>query len=167
MSDKQSRVAQELGRFAQAFWLGLPMAALRSFRGDSGEELRDAGWKAYDAWVSLANEAANQTYENPTAGVLANRAMETTLRIQQAGNAVASAFFGNLWPAVGLPTRGEVEALRTEIAALRHEVIQPDGGHREAPGDHRLMARVGDGLKTHRHATVTHPKQRSNEDAAA
>lgn len=168
MSSKRSEVAQELGKFLQAFWLELPAAAARNFAGNGGgEELRDASWKAYDAWISLTNEATNQLYENPSLGSVAGRTMETALRIQQAGSALASAFFGNLWPAVGLPTREEIEGLRTEIAALRHEVTAPESGHRTTATDHRFVTRSADGRKLVRHATVTHAKTQDDEDAAA
>jgi hypothetical protein len=168
MGSKQSQVAQEWSKFVQAFWVELPAVAARNLLNDGGgEALRDAGWKAYDAWINLTNEATNQLYENPSLGSFAGRTMETALRIQQAGSALASAFFGNLWPAIGLPTHAEIEGLRTEIAALRHEVIEPESGPRDAASDHRSVTRSADGLKVLRHAAVTHERNRDEEDAAA
>jgi hypothetical protein len=171
MSKQRSQVVQELGKFMQAFWLELPMAVARNLSGDS-EALGEAGWKAYDAWISLTNEATNQVYENPMFGSLTGAALETTLRVQQAGGALASAFFGNLWPAIGLPTRDEIAALREEIASLR---LPPAGAEGAAARDEhryqRFAARPGDGLKVVRNASVDHakvePKTSSDEDAAA
>lgn len=166
MGSKRSQVVQELGKFAQAFWLELPAAAARNLRGDgAGEELQDAGWKAYDAWISLTNEVTNQVYESPLFGNLIGRTMESTLRIQQAGNALASAFFGNLWPAIGIPTRDEIEALRTEVSALRHE-IRPESDHRTA-NDHRHVTRTGEVLRAVRYTNSGLAKSGDDEDAAA
>ncbi len=37
-------------------------------------------------------------------------------------DAVASAIFGNLWPAIGLPTALDMQALRADVKALREEL---------------------------------------------
>ncbi len=123
MSGKQSQVGQELEKFVRAFWLELPVAAANRILGKSDDQaLSKAGWKAYDALISLSNEATNQLYRDRTVGALTGRATETALRAQSIGSALSAAFFGNLWPAIGLSTASEISALRTEIAALHEEI---------------------------------------------
>jgi hypothetical protein len=159
MKKKESQVARELGKFVQAFWLELPMAAANRVFGNVDDgTVQEAGWKAYDAFVSLTNEATNQIYANPLMGALTGSTMERSLRMQRVGSAMASAFFGNLWPALGLPTANEVAGLRTEVAALRSEV-------REALSP--PVARAGDERKVIRNTNVTRIARRNDEDAAA
>jgi hypothetical protein len=57
MATKQSQVAEELVKFYEAALLDLPITAARRLVGAADEKsLTQAGWKAYDAWVRLANE---------------------------------------------------------------------------------------------------------------
>ncbi len=123
MSGKRSQVAQELGKFVQAAWLELPVAMAQQVLGNGDENaLTTAGWKAYEAWVNLTNEATNRLYENAAVGAITGRTMESALRMQQVGTTVASAFLNNLWPALGLPTADQMAGLRSEIAALHDEI---------------------------------------------
>jgi hypothetical protein len=46
-------------------------------------------------------------------------------------------------------------------------VTEPESGHRLTANDHRFVTRSADGRKVVRHATVTHAKNRDDEDAAA
>jgi hypothetical protein len=55
------------------------------------------------------------------------------LRAQRMGDAMASAFFGNLWPAIGLPAANEVRSLRDEVSALREDLREAT--NRGASGD--------------------------------
>ena len=72
MKDGKSQMAQELSKFVRAFWLELPVAAANRALGVGDDEaLSKAGWKAYDAAISLANEATNRVYEDRTIGSLA------------------------------------------------------------------------------------------------
>src|SRR5713101_5444010 len=83
MSGKRSHVAEELEKFVRAFWLELPLAAANRILGKSDDQaLSMAGWKAYDALISLSNETTNQLYQDRTVGALTGRAMETALRAQ-------------------------------------------------------------------------------------
>jgi hypothetical protein len=134
MSSRASRVVEELAKFARAAWFELPLAAAKRVIGAGDEKnLTEAGWKTYDAWVRLANEATNELYANRLFGDLTGRSMESMLRVRRVGDALASAFFGNLWPAVGLPTASEIRALRDEVMALREETrANADTRHREA-----------------------------------
>jgi hypothetical protein len=123
MATKQSQVAEDLAGFYEATLLDLPIAAVQRLTGAADEKaLSRAGWKAYDAWIRLANEFTNQIYANRTFAAAAGGAFETLLRAQRAGDALSSAFFGNLWPALGIPTVSQVNALRDEVIELRDEL---------------------------------------------
>jgi hypothetical protein len=123
MPGTKSFLAQELSKFFEAAWLNLPAEAGKILLGMGDErELRKAGWKAYDAWVSLANEITNTIYSDPIIGEASGRLMEAALRWRQVGDMMAMAFFGNLWPSIGLPTHREVVALRDDLLALREEL---------------------------------------------
>ena len=116
-------MAQELSKFCEAAWLDLPAEAAKILLGAGNEkELRKAGWKAYDAWISLANDVTNALYANRIVGQLTGRTMESALRLGQIGDALASAFLGNFWASVGLPTHSELVAVRAELFALREEL---------------------------------------------
>ena len=170
MNKKESQVAQELGKFIQAFWLELPMAAASRMLGNGGETaLRQAGWKAYDAFVSLTNEATNLIYANPVVGSLTGQTMERALRMRHIGSAATAAFFGNLWPAVGLPTANEVAALRAELAALHEEISQAVAAadQEEEPAAPMFAATTSEGLKLLRNGYLKHNGRGNDEDAAA
>lgn len=123
MSNKNSETGDDFGKFFQAAWFDLPAAAAKRFLSSDGEgALRDAGWKAYDAWISLANDASNRMYANPTFGSIAGRGIQTGLQVARVVDAVASAIFGNLWPAIGLPTATDMQGLRADVKALREEL---------------------------------------------
>jgi hypothetical protein len=123
MTGTKSFLAQELTKFFEAAWLEVPAEAGKILLGIGDEhELRRAGWKAYDAWVSLANEMTNAVYSNPIIGEATGRVMESVLRLQQIGGTMAAAFFGNLWPSLELPTHSEIVALRDDLLALREEL---------------------------------------------
>jgi hypothetical protein len=128
MPATKSFLAQELSNFFEAAWLDLPAEAGKVLLGAGNQEtLRTAGWKAYDAWVSLANELTNAVYSNPAIGEATGRVMETALRWRQLGGTLAAAVFGNFWPSIGLPTHSEVTALREEFLALRNELASYSG----------------------------------------
>ena len=123
MPGTKSFLAQELSNFFEAAWLDFPAEAGKVLLGVADEKgLRKAGWKAYDAWVSVANELTNALYSDPMIGEATGRVMETGLRLRQIGGTMAAAFFGNLWPALGLPTHSEIVTLRNELLALREEL---------------------------------------------
>jgi hypothetical protein len=123
MGIKKSEMSEDFGKLFEAAWFDLPSAAIKRLVSNEDEgALRDAGWKAYDAWVRLANDASNRMYANPTFGSLAGRGIQTGLQVTRVVDAVASAIFGNLWPAIGLPTATDVQALRADVKALREEL---------------------------------------------
>jgi hypothetical protein len=118
-----SSVTQALTRFIEAVWLDLSAEAGKFLVGVGNEsKLRKAGWKAYDAWINLANELTNEAYSDPLVGAAIGQAMEWALRFQQIGAATTAAAFGRLWPSIGLPTHNELAALRDELLVLREEL---------------------------------------------
>jgi hypothetical protein len=110
----------QLGKLSEAM-VEIPFAAARSMTAQNGQggeqELQQAGWKAYDAWVRLMSESANSFYDSPELGASMGRSMEASLKWQRMGSAMAGAFFAALWPAVGLPTATELTELRAEVGA--------------------------------------------------
>ncbi len=150
MSVKQAPWADDLTKFYEATLLELPSAAVRRLFAGDEQGFSEAGWKAYDSWLRLANETANQLYANRAFGEVAGRAFETALRLQRLNNALAPAFFA--WHALGLPTVSTVEAPHDEARALRQEHrALAAGGHLSKPtkvitrdqalGEHRVETR--------------------------
>src|SRR5271154_5089391 len=91
---------------------------------DSGidRQLHEIGWKAYDTVVGAANNATNRVLASPAVGNVLGGAIDIMLRYQRFNAAVAGAFFSALWPAVGLPSATEVEAIRSDVRAMREEL---------------------------------------------
>jgi len=85
-------------------------------------QLHELGWKAYDTAIGVANNATNRVFTSPTVGNVLGGAIDIMLRYQRFNVAVAGAFFSALWPAVGLPSATEVEAMRGEVRAMREEL---------------------------------------------
>ena len=130
MSVKPVPWVDELTKFYEAALLELPSAAVRRLFAGDEQGFSEAGWKAYDSWVRLANETANQFYANRAFGEVAGRAFETALGLRRLNDALAPAFFGTLWHAFGLPPASSVEALHDEAMALsREHRALPAGGH--------------------------------------
>jgi hypothetical protein len=169
MKDRKSQMAQELSNLVRAFSLELPVAAANRALGVGDDEaLSKAGWKAYDAAISLANEATNRVYEDGTIGSLAGRATETALRARLLANSLTSAFFRNLWPAIDLPTASEIAALRAEIAALHAELADAVEGveieEERKPSPYIL---TDDGVRLFTKARTPKVKNEDDDDAAA
>lgn len=110
---------------AEAIMIDLPIAAtVRVLARTDERELNQAGWKAYDAIVKVANSATSRVYTNSAFGRVAAGAMEFALRAQRLNAALSSAIFANLWPAIGLPTANDVTSMREEVTALRSDLAQ-------------------------------------------
>src|SRR5713226_1334130 len=77
-------LSAEITSFYNAVAMDLPVASASRLLGGSEKELRAAGWRAYDSWVALANEATNQLYRNRTFADFSALVFETTLRWQEA-----------------------------------------------------------------------------------
>ena len=102
-----------------SFFIDLPFANTRRLLGVSDEkEATEATWKSYDATVKFTSTAIEDLYRNPVVGELTATMMDSMLRWQKAGTTMTGAFFTGLWKTMGLPTAGEVQALREEVRAL-------------------------------------------------
>jgi hypothetical protein len=85
-------------------------------------QLHELGWKAYDTVIGAANNTTNRVFTSPAVGQVLGGAIDVMLRYQRFNAALAGAFFSALWPAVGLPSATEVEAIRGEVRAMRDEI---------------------------------------------
>jgi hypothetical protein len=85
-------------------------------------QLHELGWKAYDTVIGAANNTTNRVFTSPAVGQVLGGAIDIMLRYQRFNAALAGAFFSALWPAVGLPSATEVEAIRGEVRAMRDEI---------------------------------------------
>jgi hypothetical protein len=129
-ASRKSRATRELPGLvrnlfdlAEAATVDLPIAAAKRLVGSTDErELHEAGWKAYDAAVAIANDATNRIFTNPTVAGLTSRSLEAAVRWQRLSNALAGAFFSALWPSIGIPTATEVQAAREELNEVRDEL---------------------------------------------
>ncbi|HVA77044.1 MAG TPA: hypothetical protein VNF27_04070 [Candidatus Binataceae bacterium] len=122
-ADTLSKGMRSMVDFAEAIMIDLPIAAAKRLLARTDErELNEAGWKAYDAVVQVANNATSRVYSNSAFGRAAAGAMEFAVRVQRLNVALSGAIFANLWPAIGLPAAAEVEAIRQEVSALRSEI---------------------------------------------
>ena len=141
MNIKQSAMTEDIGKLFEAAWVDLPKAAVkRLLVGEDQGAVSEAGWKGYDAWIRLANDASNRIYANPTFGAMAGRGMKAGLQVTRVVDALASAIFGNLWPAIGLPTATDVQALRADVKALREELRTVREQASEAESDEHAYA---------------------------
>jgi hypothetical protein len=134
MAEKdQSQIFNNTLKLAEAAFVDMPLSALKRIAGIGDDrETYEAGWKAYDAFVGLSNEATDRLFMNETFGSITGQVIDMTAALQRLNNALAGAFFATLWRTVGLPTADEVEAVRHEVRALREEVR---GAEIEAPGE--------------------------------
>ena len=127
-----SNFFDEFGKFLQATTEFFVSAASSLVAEDGQKSVQQAGWKAYDSWVRMTNEATNALYAEPLVIEVTSRTLETGLRWQRVGSAMAGAFFSALWPAVGLPTAEEVSGLRGEVRAMRDQLSEATLGARQA-----------------------------------
>jgi hypothetical protein len=81
--------------------------------------LHEVAWKTYDSIVGLAKQTTDGVFSNASVGQLLGGTIDLMLQWQRFNTAVAGAFFGAFWPAIGLPTGPEVAAMRADIRGLR------------------------------------------------
>jgi hypothetical protein len=124
MNSKEAKVINDIATFFEAALIELPTAAARQLFTEEKDDqaLYAAGWKAYDAFVRIANESANQLYANPAFGRIASQSLEIGLQARRAGDALTSGVFRDLLPVVGLPAAKDIERLNRTVEGLRDEV---------------------------------------------
>ena len=124
LNSNDSSFSDEILKLAQCLMPEPPTAKVKRIVADGGidRQVHEIGWKAYDTVVGAANNATNRLYSNPAVGNVLGGAIDIMLRWQRFNAAVAGAFFAALWPAVGLPSAAEVEALRRDMRSMREEV---------------------------------------------
>jgi hypothetical protein len=128
LNSNDSTFSDEILKLAQCLMPEPPTAKVRrmvaGIVADKGidRQLHELGWKAYDTAIGAANSATNRVFTSPTVGNVLGGAIDIMLRWQRLNTAVAGAFFSFLWPAVGLPSASEVEALRSDMRSMREEL---------------------------------------------
>ena len=126
MAQKSTQLADAITNLADAALIDLPRLAIARLFNSAGSdrELRNVGWKAYDASIAIATELTNRLYSSPRVGRVSGRAIDVSLKFQRLADAAAGAFFAALWPMVGLATTSEIRRLSDKIDSLR-EQLQP------------------------------------------
>jgi len=127
MAEQARHAAADLMTMYKATFFELPLAGTKLAWGVGKEqEAAEAAWKGYDAWVRLANTSVDELYRNSLFGEIMARALDRGLRWQRLSNAWAGAFFGGLWPVVGLPTAAAVQSLQEGIQSLTTRLAAQD-----------------------------------------
>jgi tagatose-1,6-bisphosphate aldolase non-catalytic subunit AgaZ/GatZ len=109
--------------FFDAMALELPFGLQRLMLG-AGEaelEVEQAASKAHHAWVNLTSTMINALYVRTGFWELALDALNSTIRMQRLGQAVAKVVVAALGPAIGLASVSDVEALQDELTRLRSD----------------------------------------------
>ena len=126
-NDDKNSFSDELLKLAQTLMPEPPTTKVKRMVAEIAEkgidrQLHEIGWKAYDTVVGAAHAATGRVLISPAVGQVLGSAIDITLRWQRFNAALAGAFFATFWPAVGLPTVGEIEALRSDVRAMREEL---------------------------------------------
>ncbi len=125
LNNNDSSFSDEILKLAQCLMPEPPTAKVKRMVTnitDKDRQAHEIAWKAYDTVVGAANSATNRIYSSPAVGNVLGGAIDIMLRWQRLNAAVAGAFFSALWPAVGLPSANEVEAIRSEVRSMREEL---------------------------------------------
>ena len=144
LNSTDSTFSDEILKLAQCLMPEPPTAKVKRMVADIAgkgidRQLHELGWKAYDTVIGAANNATNRVLTSPTVGNVLGGAIDIMLRYQRFNAAVAGAFFSALWPAVGLPSATEVEAIRGDVRAMREELARR---RRRARLERRLRQRT-------------------------
>jgi hypothetical protein len=127
MPQDKSQLARAVSNLAEAMLIDLPLLAIgRLFDRGFSSDLKQAGWKAYDATVAISTELTNRLYASPRIGRVSSRALEDWLNVQRLTSAASGAFFAALWPLVGLPTASEMQLLIDQVESLREQLQASD-----------------------------------------
>ena len=120
---ERAQSSKDLLILYKALLIELPVTGSKAVLGVAKDnEVEEAAWKAYEAWVRLANRSTDALYQNPFFGDSLGRSLHGLLRMQRLTNAVSGALFAALRSVTGLPGASEVQAVRTELHDLRLEL---------------------------------------------
>jgi len=127
LNSTDSSFSDEILKLAQCLMPEPPTAKVKRMVADIADkgidrQLHEIGWKAYDTVIGAANNTTNRVFTSPAVGQVLGGAIDVMLRWQRFNAAVAGAFFSALWPAVGLPSSTEVEAIRRDVRSMREEL---------------------------------------------
>ena len=124
LNSNDSSFPDEMLKLAECLMPEPPTASVRRAIAQSrvDRQVHEVAWNAYDTAVGAANYVINGLFTSPAAGNVLGGAIDTVLRWQRFNAAVAGAFVGALWPAVGLPSASDVEAIRIDIQSMREEL---------------------------------------------
>ncbi len=124
LNSNDASFSDEMLKLAQCLMPEPPTAKVRRAIAETriDRQVHEAAWKAYDTVVGAANGVTNRLFSSPAVGNLLGNAIDIVLRWQRFNAAVAGAFFGALWPAVGLPSANDVEAIRIDVRSMREEL---------------------------------------------
>jgi hypothetical protein len=123
-----------------------------------------AAWEAYDSWLLWANSVANQLYANRALGEISGSMFEAASRIQGLGDAIVCAIYGNLWPALGLSTAGQLSAVCDEIKSVRDEIRTPSRSLRLSHSRAAGSGTASTGKRRNRQIQETYHRERRDED---
>jgi len=124
LNSNDSSFPDETVKLAECLMPEPPTAKVRQTIAQSqiDRQVHEVAWKAYDSAVGAANYVINGLFTSPAVGNVLGGAIDTVLRWQRFNAAVAGAFFAALWPAVGLPSASDVEAIRIDVRSMREEL---------------------------------------------
>jgi hypothetical protein len=91
MERKSARLWGEFINFYTSAWIDLPFAAVKQMFGAKGESISEVGWRAYDSWVGLMNEATNELYANRIFADASGRALEAAFTMRHVSDQFALA----------------------------------------------------------------------------
>ena len=159
MAEQAQHNVADLMTMYTATFLELPLAGTKWAWGVGREqEATEAAWKSYDAWVRLASASTDRLYRNSLFGEIVARTLDAGLRRQRLGNAWAGAFFGGLWPVVGLPTAAAVQALQEGVQSLTIRLAAQDA---QLQALHREVRPLTAGLPSQRKRRASSARPRT------
>jgi hypothetical protein len=123
MAEQAHHTTTDLMTMCKATFIDLPIAGAKWGWGVGMEqEVAQAAWKGYDAWVRLTSASIDELYNNSLFVNYTINTLDRSLRWRRLSQALAGAFFAGLWPTVGLPTATDVQALTEELRSLTNRL---------------------------------------------
>jgi hypothetical protein len=90
MAHNNSQLSSAVSNLAEAILIDLPLFAIgRLFDRTFNDELRQAGWKAYDASVAISTELTNRAYGSRRVGRVSARTLDASLKVRRLADAAS------------------------------------------------------------------------------